>query len=89
MAGFEIIATLCLSTLCAAHVLPTGQVLSHSQCEARMAQVAETWVAQREGYTIDGLRCSDDMAPLAAEGFATAASAAEAVTRAPGGTFVT
>jgi len=54
---FEIVASLCLGTLCADHVLPLPAPMTQTQCEARAPDVVDGWLAAHPGYGADGQTC--------------------------------
>ncbi|WP_386630103.1 quinoprotein relay system zinc metallohydrolase 2 [Sulfitobacter geojensis] len=54
---FEIIASLCLGTLCVDHVLPVSQPMTQAQCEASAPEVVDRWLTAHEGYSSDGKTC--------------------------------
>ncbi len=68
MGGFEILATLCLSALCAGRVLPTPEVLTQATCTAQASVVADRWAARHPDYTVQDATCvaSETLAPFAA-----------------------
>jgi len=54
---FEIVASLCLGTLCADHVLPVPAPMTQTQCEMRGPLVTDRWLAAHPGYSVDGRTC--------------------------------
>ena len=54
---FELLVTLCLSTVCAERVLPAPLPTDKAQCEASMNARSAAWVKAHEGYRVKGQRC--------------------------------
>ncbi|MCP5085035.1 MAG: quinoprotein relay system zinc metallohydrolase 2 [Alphaproteobacteria bacterium] len=54
---FELLVTLCLSTVCAERVLPAAMPTDKAQCEASMNARSTGWVKAHEGYRVKGQRC--------------------------------
>lgn len=54
---FELLVTLCLSTVCAERVLPSPQPMAKADCEASMDARSAGWVKAHEGFRIKGQRC--------------------------------
>ncbi len=54
---FELLVTLCLSTVCAERVLPAAMPTSKAECEASMPARSAAWTETHKGYRIKGQRC--------------------------------
>ena len=69
MPFFEVVASLCLGTLCAEHVLPTPNVLDAENCAARRDTVAAQWIERHPDYALKDVSCQpfDDLVRQAAK----------------------